>query len=244
MNQARVGFLILVLALGLPSLRAADEAAPPPPRPRPPAGRGSTAEPAAPVPPAPPPAGSVELFNGHDITGWTLYTKDPVANPGSLWSAHGGVLSLVGAPSGYLRTVKKFANYHLHIEWRWPYGAAAKSNSGVFVHVQGADSIWPPGVECQLEAGNAGQLVGTAVDLPGAPVSNKKPRAPKLAASSEKPFGEWNVFEIFCRGDTIEVFVNGVRQNKVEKISVQSGAIGLQMEGFPVEFRDIWVEKL
>jgi hypothetical protein len=176
--------------------------------------------------------------------GWTLYTKDPVADPGSLWSAHAGVLSLVGTPSGYLRTAKKFSNYHLHVEWRWPFGAAAKSNSGVFVHVHGADAIWPPGVECQLQAGNAGQLVGTNVDLPGAPVSNNKPRAPKLADASEKPFGEWNAYEIYCRGDTIEVFVNGVQQNKVAKVSVTSGAIGLQMEGYPVEFRDIWLEKL
>jgi hypothetical protein len=245
MSRAWVGMAIFVAALGAPMLSAADQAAPPPPpRPGPPPGRASTPEPAAPVPPVPPPAGSVVLFDGHDITGWTLYTKDPVADPGSLWSAHAGVLSLVGTPSGYLRTAKKFSNYHLHVEWRWPFGAAAKSNSGVFVHVHGADAIWPPGVECQLQAGNAGQLVGTNVDLPGAPVSNNKPRAPKLADASEKPFGEWNAYEIYCRGDTIEVFVNGVQQNKVAKVSVTSGAIGLQMEGYPVEFRDIWLEKL
>jgi hypothetical protein len=245
MNQRQAGVLILLLAFGAPLLWAADEAAPPPrpPRPGPPPGRASAPE-AAPVPPVPAPPGAVVLFDGRDIAGWTLYTKDPVANPGSLWSAHGGVLSLVGTPNGYLRTVKKFSDYHLHVEWRWPFGAAAKSNSGVFVHVHGGDAIWPPGVECQLQAGNAGQLVGTGVDLPGAPVSNNKPRAPKLAAASEKPFGEWNVYEIYCRDDTIEVFVNGVRQNKVEKVSVKSGAIGLQMEGFPVDFRDLWLEKL
>ena len=36
----------------------------------------------------------------------------------------------------------------------------------------------------------------------------------KMAASSEKPAGEWNTMEVVCKGNTIEVFVNGVLQNK------------------------------
>ena len=35
-----------------------------------------------------------------------------------------------------------------------------------------------------------------------------------MAASSEKPTGEWNTMEVICNGNTIEVFVNGVLQNK------------------------------
>ena len=65
-----------------------------------------------------------------------------------------------------------------------------------------------------------------------------------MADSSEKPFGEWNTYEITCRGDTLEVFVNGVRQNFLEDLPVTEGAIGLQMEGHPVEFRNVWLEPL
>ena len=36
----------------------------------------------------------------------------------------------------------------------------------------------------------------------------------KMAASSEKPAGEWNTMEVICNGNTIEVYVNGVLQNK------------------------------
>ena len=64
------------------------------------------------------------------------------------------------------------------------------------------------------------------------------------AASSEKPLGEWNTYEIFCRADTIEAFVNGVRQNYVEKLPAAAGAIAFQLEGFPVEFRNVWLEPL
>ncbi|HKB57695.1 MAG TPA: family 16 glycoside hydrolase [Lacunisphaera sp.] len=45
-------------------------------------------------------------------------------------------------------------------------------------------------------------------------------------------------------GDTIEVFVNGVRQNQVGKLPVSAGNIALQMEGFPIEFRNVWLEAL
>lgn len=191
-----------------------------------------------------PPAGATVLFDGRDLTGWTVFLKDPSVDPKSVWSVANGVLRLAGKPTGYVKTATSYENYHLHVEWRWPAHAAPKSNSGVFVHLHGTDVIWPASIECQLAAGNAGQLVGGDVTLPGAPIINKKPRAPKLAASSEKPFGEWNVYDIVCRGDVIDVTVNGVHQNHVEKISVTSGRIGLQMEGYPVEFRNLWLERL
>ena len=41
-----------------------------------------------------------------------------------------------------------------------------------------------------------------------------------------------------------DVTVNGVHQNHVEKVSVRSGAIGVQLEGYPIEFRNLWVERL
>ena len=185
----------------------------------------------------------IALLNGRDLAGWTMFLKEP-ADQATLWSFSDGVLHFVGKPNGYIRSEKTFSNYHLHVEWRWPADGNPKSNSGVFVHVHGPDAIWPGGVECQLAAGNAGQLIGTDVAMPGVTVTNNKPRAAKLAASSEKPFGEWNTYEIFCRGDSLEVSVNGVKQNRVEKISVTSGAIALQMEGYPVEFRNVWLEKL
>lgn len=193
---------------------------------------------------APPPAGAFVLFNGRDLTGWSVFLKEPSVDPKSIWSVGDGVLRLVGKPNGYVKSDQTFADYHLHVEWRWPANASPKSNSGVFVHLHGTDAIWPPSIECQLAAGNAGQLVGGDVTLPGAPIINKKPRAPKFAATSEKPFGEWNVYDIVCRGDTIDVTVNGVHQNHVAQISVTAGRIGLQMEGYPIEFRNLWLQKL
>ncbi len=71
-----------------------------------------------------------------------------------------------------------------------------------------------------------------------------KPFVKKLAASSEKPAGEWNTMKVICKGSTIEVTVNGVLQNKGTKVSVSKGFICLQSEGKDIEFRNVYIEKL
>lgn len=184
------------------------------------------------------------LWNGTDLTGWTLFLGDPSADPKNAWSITGGVLRFDTKTSGYLKTEKTYANYRLHVEWRWPQNAPANSNSGVLLHVTGPDAVWPACFEAQLKNGNAGQFVGLGLDIPDAPLLNNRKRAPRLAEPSEKPLGEWNSYDITARNDTVELFVNGVRQNFATKLPVATGALALQLEGFPVEFRNVWLEPL
>ena len=70
---------------------------------------------------------------------------------------------------------------------------------------------------------------------------NNRKRA-KIKESSEKPMGEWNFYDIYCRSNTVEIFVNGVKKNFIEQVTVSSGHIGLQLEGHDVEFRNIWLK--
>jgi hypothetical protein len=185
------------------------------------------------------------LWNGRDLAGWQVFLNDPAVIPTNTWSATDGVLRLDTKASGYLKTERSFSNYRLHVEWRWPGpDTSANANSGVLLHVHGPDAVWPLCFEAQLKNGNAGQVVGMGLDIPDAPLQNNRKRAPRLADSSEKPPGEWNTYEIYARGDAIEVFVNGVRQNQVGKLPVSAGRIALQMEGFPIEFRNVWLEQL
>lgn len=207
-----------------------------------PAVAAAPAAPATPADPATPPPGATILWNGRDLDGWQLYPADSIGETHSSWSAADNVLSLHSKVSGYLKTVQSYADYHLHIEWRWPKEAPENTNSGVLIHLNGPDAVWPACFECQLKAGNAGQFVGLGLDVPDAPLLNNRKRAPRLADPSEKPLGEWNAYDIHARGDTVELFVNGVRQNYVTKLPVAAGAIALQLEGFPVEFRNVWLE--
>ena len=45
--------------------------------------------------------------------------------------------------------------------------------------------------------------------------------------------------EITCRGDEVLVKVNGKLVNHAKKVSQTKGAIALQSEGTPIEFRNI-----
>jgi hypothetical protein len=66
----------------------------------------------------------------------------------------------------------------------------------------------------------------------------------KMAASSEKPAGEWNTMEVTCKANIIEVSVNGTLQNKATGISDSKGHICLQSEGKDVEFRNVYLTRL
>ena len=63
----------------------------------------------------------------------------------------------------------------------------------------------------------------------------------KYGDSSEKSPGAWNVYEIISRNDSVIVFVNGTLQNTATHPSVSEGYIGLQSEGAPIEFRNIYI---
>jgi hypothetical protein len=140
-----------------------------------------------------------------------------------------------------MRSKDIFSDYKLHVEWRWPLEA---TNSGIFVHAQQPDTIWLKCIECQLKAGSAGDFVC----MNGTDMSERTDKSiifvKKMADSSEKPTGEWNTMEVICKASTIEVFVNGVLQNKGTNVSISEGHICLQSEGKDVEFRNVNLTKL
>ncbi len=185
---------------------------------------------------------NVRLFNGKDLSNWVFQLKDPAVNPSEVFSIRNGVIHITGNPFGYMRSKDSFSDYKLHVEWRWPAGEA--TNSGVFVNAQPPDAIWIKCIECQLAAGKAGDFVC----MNGADMNERKDKSKnsvtKMGASSEKPVGEWNTMEVVCKANTIEVYVNGVLQNKGTGVTVTSGHICLQSEGKDIEFNNVFLTKL
>ncbi len=184
------------------------------------------------------------LWNGQDFTGWVRVLADPSADANDVWWVRGDGIYCKGQPNGYLRTAKRHNNYHLHVEWRWP---ETPGNSGVLLHMDGPDKVWPECIEVQLKAGNAGDFVlmnGTSLTVDG--TDRKDPSKQfvliaKKAATSEKPAGQWNSYDIHCQGGSIRCYVNGVLQNEGIAASPATGYIGLQSEGSPIEFRNIYL---
>jgi hypothetical protein len=183
----------------------------------------------------------IRLFNGKDLNNWVFKLKDPSVDPSTVFTVRDGVIHITGAPFGYMRTKESYSDYKLHVEWHWP---AEASNSGVFIHAQQPDSIWLRCVECQLKAGSAGDFVCMNGSDMTEHTDKTKMSIAKKGASSEKPTGEWNTMEVICRSNTIEVYVNGVLQNKGTNVNLTSGSICLQSEGKDVEFRNVFLTKL
>lgn len=189
---------------------------------------------------------SVELFNGRDLTGWTYHLDKPDVKMEDVWSVKDGVLACTGKPVGYLLTKKNdFENYVLELEWRWPEKGG---NNGALVHVTkpGALGVWPRCLEVQIADQEAGDfwVIGTTLEIEKPEGRIKDRQHINLSDGDEKPLGEWNKMEITCRGDEVLVKVNGKLVNHATKLSQSKGAIGLQSEGTPIEYRNIKLTKL
>jgi hypothetical protein len=183
----------------------------------------------------------IQLFNGKDLNNWVFKLKDPSVDPATVFTVANGVIHITGNPFGYMRTRESYSDYKLHVEWRWPSEA---TNSGVFIHAQPPDSIWLKCVECQLKAGDAGDFVCMNGSDMNEKTDKTKVFVKKLAASSERPSGEWNTMEVVCKANTIEVKVNGILQNRGTNVNLSSGSVCLQSEGKDIEFRNVFLSKL
>jgi hypothetical protein len=191
----------------------------------------------------------VRLFNGVDLKGWTHYLWDSKANAqdtttpmSAVWTVKNGILYCTGKPTGYIRTLEEYENYRLAVEWRWPEGTT-RGNNGVLIHTTTPNALgqWPKSIEVQLAFGNAGDfwVIGTELMVTDVEKRRQGRRHLNLTDNSEKPAGEWNRMEIEARGKEIKVWVNGHLVNHATQVSQTKGAISLQSEGAPVEFRSV-----
>lgn len=191
------------------------------------------------------PAQKTSLFNGKDFAGWTkVVTAEPGSDPDVTWTVADGVIRCTGKPFGYLMTQQSYADFKLHVEYRW-YGSSEQMNSGVFVLKTGPDTFFlPKAIEAQLKKGSAGDFVLLSQATINGLENPKNRSVKKMAESSEKPDGEWNSVDIAVKGNTVEVTVNGILQNKGTGASADAGQICLQSEGGPIEFRAVTLEPL
>jgi hypothetical protein len=165
----------------------------------------------------------VELFNGKDLAGWK-----PRAGDKSKWTVRDGVL--VNAAAGTdLLTERKFTDFQLHAEFRYPKG----SNSGIYLRgryeVQIEDNY---GVEPDSE-----KIAGVYGFLTPSVNAAKKP-------------GEWQTFDITLVGRVVTVLLNGERVIDRQTIpGITGGALDsdegapgpilLQGDHGPIDFRRV-----
>ena len=183
------------------------------------------------------------LFNGKDLSNWRFIVDGDKAPANEVYMIRDGVIHIQGNPNGYMYTEKKYKDYTLELEWRW---IEKGTNSGIFLMIaepqQG--NPFPTAIECQLQAGNAGDFVmlsGSDLDEYVLPANGRRPAFPgikKRQDSNEKPVGEWNQAKIEVKDGKITVYINGTLQNQGTN-KVKEGHIGLQSEGGPIQFRNL-----
>ena len=183
----------------------------------------------------------VPLFNGKDLTGWEVKEGKP-----EYWTVKDGILTCK-AGSGWLGTKATYGDFVLRLEWRIPEGG----NSGVFLRVPGPVPKMSPsqtGVEIQILDDNSPRYKGKIK-----PYQYSGSIYTFVAPSKEmfKGAGQWNRYEITCKGDVITVVYNGeqVSQADASKLPAlakrpKKGYIGLQNHGSGVEFRNIEIKVL
>jgi len=171
------------------------------------------------------------LFNGKDLSGWTIYGTEK-------WYVEDGLLVCESGPDkqyGYLATDGHYKDFILTLEFK----QEANGNSGVFIRstVDGTKvSGW------QVEVAPPGSNTGGVYESYGRGWLIK----PDPEKDSALKMGEWNQMKIQLNGDTLTSWLNGTEMVTItdEKIGAGEGSIALQIHdggGIKVKWRNIKV---
>lgn len=198
--------------------------------------------------------GFTPLFDGKTLEGWTFIVKPDKdgkkADPKTTWSVTDGSIRCTGKPNGCMVTKGEYGDYVLKLKWRFPADGKG-GNTGVLLHVQD-EKYWPTSIEAQLLTGRAGDLLLTNPPATKLEIDPKR-QNPKVERhffrletkeEVEKKLGEWNQYEITCRGGTVTLVVNGIKVNEGKNGNLAKGRIALQSEGTEVHFKDIVLKSL
>ncbi|MEP7107425.1 MAG: DUF1080 domain-containing protein [Ferruginibacter sp.] len=180
------------------------------------------------------PPASKNLFNGKDLTGWTIHGTEK-------WYVQKGELVCESGPDkqyGYLSTNESYKNFILTLNFK----LEANGNSGVFIRsgIEGTKiSGWqvevaPP----NLHTGGIYESYGRGWLI--------KPRPQDEAML--KPT-DWNLMRIQVKDDEVTTWLNGKQMVwiKDEKIGMGTGFIALQIHdggGIKVRWKNIRINLL
>ncbi|MCM4150551.1 DUF1080 domain-containing protein [Arenibacter sp. N53] len=171
----------------------------------------------------------LSLFNGEDLSGWTVYGTEK-------WYVEDGLLVSESGPDkqyGYLATDKHYDDFELTLEFK----QEANGNSGVFIRstIDGTKvSGW------QVEVAPPGHDTGGVYESYGRGWLIK-PDAEKDKVLKE---GEWNTMKIKLSGNKLTSWLNGTEMVSItdDKIGEGKGSIALQIHdggGIKVKWRNI-----
>ncbi len=187
-------------------------------------------------------AQSVNLFPADYKAQWTRISIPPTHPVSDIaqWHIDAAKHTILCDGNGghdWLRFNHEVRNFSFHLKWRvTPVSGAPKYNSGVFFRNNDDGSIWH---QAQTTP-DGGYLFGlTPID--GKPTSFNARK--DMTENRVKPAGQWNNYDIRCVADTCTLAVNGKVVNTIH-VGVEKGYVGLESEGFQIEFKDFKLQEL
>ncbi len=111
-------------------------------------------------------------------------------------------------------------------------------NSGAYVRNSKDGSIWH---QAQFGDAQDGYLFGETASPAGKKGFNLKN---EVKDRRVKPAGEWNTFEVTARGKVLTLWVNGAVTCQFNDCGQAQGRIGLEGEGYRIEFRNLKMKLL
>lgn len=151
-----------------------------------------------------------------------------------------GILLCEGDKVGHewIRYATELADCVFHVEWRLTKRDGEPAyNSGVFIRSSADGKTWHQ-AQGTLEGG---YLFGAS------PVSGTIQRfnlRQNMPENRVKPAGEWNIYELRAVGKQITLWVNGAVTSDFKGCEVLSSYIGLEAEGYQVEYRKVQMKPL
>lgn len=135
---------------------------------------------------------------------------------------------------------KEFGDAVFHCEYRYTkIDGKTGYNSGIYVRNNQDGSLWH---QAQFGDANGGYLFGESPTADGGKASFSTKDTAK--ADQVKPAGEWNTLEITARGPELTLWVNGEVTSVFNACGSPKGVVGLEGEGFRIEFRNLKVKAL
>jgi hypothetical protein len=176
-----------------------------------------------------------KLFNGQDLTGWTIHGTEK-------WYVQDGELICESGPDkqyGYLSTDKNYGNFILTLQFK----QEANGNSGVFFRSQIPEGVKISG--WQAEVAPMGEHTGGIYESYGRGwLILPKPEDEKYLKA-----GEWNSYKIKVDGAKVTTWLNDHQMCDIEdkKIGEGVGFIALQIHeggGIKVRWKNIEIQEL
>jgi hypothetical protein len=190
------------------------------------------------------PKGWIDLLADSSLAKWSRVPLTPVGqlpagdvSKPSPWTfdAARGVLVCEGDKASHemFRYAQEAGDFVYHAEWRYAGPPDQKAyNSGILVRANADGTIWH---QAQTGAGGGYLFGATLVDGKPGRVNVRD----KMIENRVKPAGEWNVYEIRATGKTMTLWVNGAVVSEMPNVEVPRGFVGLEAEGYLVEFRNL-----